>query len=317
MAKYNGKTVLFDPVILPVSDGSIGTDQLADGSVTTAKLANSAVTAAKIKDGAVSTSKLVNGAIKNEKIGTLTIKGGADNPQLSRIYPNSIDKADLAEYNGIPFVCTRIRYLRGTGTQYIDTGIVPVLEKDGSNITKFTGFELVVQYAQSGGTSADQMYWFGAADTKSQSNNIVTNGINVYGNPNGRLWTIYSDKAGVFSSTNVYGRVRVSPYTRTSIGTFYNGSWVEGPSPAAFTQNANLYLFALNINNGSPLISTACIMQSAVISEYTWNATSGAFDEEVKADMVPVLDENGIPAMYDRKRQQYLYNAGTGQFLWG
>lgn len=34
-------------------------------------------------------------------------------------------------------------------------------------------------------------------------------------------------------------------------------------------------------------------------------------------DLIPVLDKNGIPCLYDKIEKQLYYNTGTGQFLYG
>ena len=34
-------------------------------------------------------------------------------------------------------------------------------------------------------------------------------------------------------------------------------------------------------------------------------------------DLIPVLDKNNIPCMFDKVTKQFFYNQGTGQFLYG
>lgn len=42
------------------------------------------------------------------------------------------------------------------------------------------------------------------------------------------------------------------------------------------------------------------------------------YDNDVLVrDMIPVLDKNGVPCMYDKVTKQYFYNQGTGNFIAG
>ena len=38
---------------------------------------------------------------------------------------------------------------------------------------------------------------------------------------------------------------------------------------------------------------------------------------DLVADFIPVLDQHGVPCMYDKVTQQFFYNAGTGDFIAG
>lgn len=51
-----------------MSDGAIGTDNLADGSVTTPKIANEAVTTPKLDDSSVTTSKIADSNVTTQKL---------------------------------------------------------------------------------------------------------------------------------------------------------------------------------------------------------------------------------------------------------
>jgi hypothetical protein len=44
-----------------------------------------------------------------------------------------------------------------------------------------------------------------------------------------------------------------------------------------------------------------------------WNKQTG----NLVGDFIPVLDPNGTPCMYDKVTEQFFYNNGSGEFLYG
>lgn len=40
-------------------------------------------------------------------------------------------------------------------------------------------------------------------------------------------------------------------------------------------------------------------------------------NNELVGDLIPALDENGTPCMYDTVSKKTYYNQGTGEFLYG
>lgn len=40
-------------------------------------------------------------------------------------------------------------------------------------------------------------------------------------------------------------------------------------------------------------------------------------EDNLKFDFIPVLDENGLPCLYDKVSETYFYNTGSGTFIYG
>lgn len=108
-----------------LSNGEVGTDQLAnnavttnkinDGAVTSGKIADSAVTSAKINDGAVGTSKLGSKSVTNAKIDDNTIS-------IDKIASSAFDSQPTEDSNKLLFsgtIYNAIRTLLTTGYTFV------------------------------------------------------------------------------------------------------------------------------------------------------------------------------------------------------
>jgi hypothetical protein len=83
-----------------ITDGAVGTTDLADGAVTEGKLGAAAVTTNKVADGAVTTGKVADGAVTEGKLGASAVTTGkiADSSiTTAKIAAGAVVTADLAD----------------------------------------------------------------------------------------------------------------------------------------------------------------------------------------------------------------------------
>ena len=182
---------------------------------------------------------------------------------------------------------TVVEYIESTGTQYIDTGVIPInhrvkakmqlLKKSDSAIGLFG--VMGSDYSKCYGVSYYNNTWYYYAgdrhtttnfaysdliefDLNNENNEFVVNG-EVIGTVNGTCSTTFS--MPIFARTNT---------TSASI---------QGSSQS----NARLYYFQ--------------------IYDKTTN--------ELVRNFVPAIDENGVVCLYDKITQAYFYNQGVGEFV--
>lgn len=186
-----------------------------------------------------------------------------------------------------------LAYIESTGTQWIDVGIIP---------NNLTSLELTVSGVSDGSFSSSTGTWFLGA-RKAYLNNAfgfyynqsTQNFYYAFGNvmPN-----------AFYSSSLLYGNVRTIRLDST--GLYVDGSKVVSMTPKAFTSPVPLSLFGLN-NDGTVVSRTLFRCHSMKV----WDG------DNLIRDMIPVLDSNNVPCMYDIVSDQFYYNEGTGQFEYG
>ena len=189
---------------------------------------------------------------------------------------------------GLPDGYTALEYIQSSGTQYIDTG--RKLTQD-SDIT--IDFQIV------DGTNINAGI-FGSRESATK-NNLT-------------LFQNYS-KSSVPSVLNCdfseYLKHRVSvskTFNRIKIQMNKNGVWVNDilkkswSDIADFETPTNGLIFDVGNNNWSG--------NKAVMRLYSY--TDGDAQK-----LVPCLDTNGVPCLYDLIGKTALYNQGTGSFTWG
>lgn len=66
---------------------------------------------------------------------------------------------------------------------------------------------------------------------------------------------------------------------------------------------------------------TLILFDSTYVNSYPARGRLYSFsafrDDEIIMDLIPVLDKEGVPCMYDKIENKYYYNQGTGQFIAG
>lgn len=179
-----------------------------------------------------------------------------------------------------------LEYLKSTGTQYIDTGFKP-----NPSTTKIdTIFQVT------GGST--QMF---GCRTVSASNN--PNNCNVCFGTNyirGDWICTNSNVASISMNTDVHITAENKTITIDNVST--SGSTSKNTEYLDYS----FYLFACNTAGTIGFQNTAIVKYFKI-----WD------NGVLIRDMIPVLDWNMTPCMYDRVTEQLFYNQGTGNFTAG
>ena len=180
---------------------------------------------------------------------------------------------------------TKIEYIESNGTQYIDTAVL------GGNIGRV--------HMEFSALSADTTIMGAFSNTRLQC--FIDS-----------FWFV-TFRTFVTNSTgdNI---VKIQSNTKISIdwnikdgSTTINNTSYSLNSGTYENINYTMYLFAGN-NNGN--LSTPSTMILYLCKIYDNNGV-------LVRDMIPVLDSNNIPCMYDLVEDKFYYNAGTGDFIAG
>ena len=190
---------------------------------------------------------------------------------------------------------TKIQYIEGTTCeQYIDTGIIPT--SDMTYYGKFGFVEFI--------SSQNILQLFGSR--------------NVSGTPNGVYASVRSTGTGLdFFDTNRYElstsvtRDDVFDFTiENRVSTIKKNGTVVGTYTFSTTIDTTDYPLHLNalISGGvvDNIKGTSRIYSFKVLSHGT-----------LIRDMIPILDNEGIPCMLDQVEDRLYYNSGTGEFIAG
>lgn len=203
--------------------------------------------------------------------------------KVQRVYKGT---TKIFEY--LPLGYKECKYLESTGTQYIDTNIIP---------TNDMGIKVKYCYTASGSAAISGIY---------QGNNPRTDTLFISsnnGNTSGFLFGAHRGKS--YSAS----KIQLNTDYVSSINYFNDGKLVLGGITAGSVGtntvcNASIVLFArLNINNSNISISHSKI--------YYTEFTEG---NKITHKFIPCLDTNDVPCMYDTVSKTTLYNVGTGTF---
>ena len=184
--------------------------------------------------------------------------------------------------SGLPEGYTALEYIQSSGSQYIDTG--RKLTQD-SDIT--IDFQIV------DGTNIDAGI-FGSRESAAKNNLALFR--------DGGLFI------GDFSEYPKYRFKANESFNRTKIRMNKTGVLVNGVLNTSWSGIANFetptngLIFDIGNNNWTG--------NKAVMQLYSY--TDGNAQK-----LVPCLDTEGVPCMYDLVSQKPFYNAGTGSFTWG
>lgn len=202
---------------------------------------------------------------------------------VQRIYKGT-DKV----YEYLPIGYKECKYLESTGTQYIDTNIIP---------TNDMGIKVKYCYTASGSAAISGIY---------QGNNPRTDTLFISsnsGNTSGLLFGAH--RGNTYNASNI----QLNTDYVSSINYFNDGKIVLGGTTVGsvgtnIVYNASIVLFArLNVNNSNISISHSKI--------YYTEFTEG---NKITHKFIPCLDTNDVPCMYDTVSKTTLYNVGTGTF---
>ena len=186
--------------------------------------------------------------------------------------------------SGLPEGYTAVEYIQSSGTQYIDTG--RKLTQD-SDIT--IDFRIVGEKNRGAGI-------FGSRQSASENN------LTLFQNKDPNAFN------GDFSEYQKHRFTTASSLERTKIRMNKAGAWVNDilkkswSDVADFETPTNGLIFDVGNNNWTN--------NRAVMRLYSY--TDGDAQQ-----LVPCLDANGVPCLYDLIGKTTLYNQGTGSFTWG
>lgn len=186
--------------------------------------------------------------------------------------------------SGLPEGYTALKYIQSSGTQYIDTGLK--LTQD-SDIT--IDFRIVGEINRDAGI-------FGSRQSASENN------LTLFQNKNPIVFS------GDFSEYQKHRFTAASSLERTKIQINKAGVWVNDilkkswSDVADFETPTNGLIFDVGNNNWTN--------NKAVMRLYGY--TDGDAQQ-----LVPCLDANGVPCLYDLIGKTALYNQGAGSFTWG
>ena len=185
---------------------------------------------------------------------------------------------------GLPDDFTPVSFLQSSGSQYIDTG--RKLTQD-SDIT--IDFSIVGEIYRDAGI-------FGSRQS------ALKNNLTLFQNKNPIVFS------GDFSEYQKHRFAPASSLERTKIRMNKAGVWVNDilkkswSDVADFETPTNGLIFDVGNNNWSG--------NKAVMRLYSY--TDGDAQQ-----LVPCLDANGVPCLYDLIGKMALYNQGAGSFTWG
>ena len=186
--------------------------------------------------------------------------------------------------SGLPDGYTALEYIQSSGTQYIDAG--RKLTQD-SDIT--IDFRIVGEINRDAGI-------FGSRQS------ALKNNLTLFQNKNPIVFS------GDFSEYQKHRFAAASSLERTKIQINKAGVWVNDilkkswSDVADFETPTNGLIFDVGNNNWSG--------NKAVMRLYSY--TDGDAQR-----LVPCLDANGVPCLYDLISGTAFYNQGTGSFTWG
>ncbi len=199
-----------------------------------------------------------------------------------------------SDHNALPSGCVRCEYLESTGTQWIDTGVV---------LKSTYGIE--VEIAPMELSDVTEHGVFGS------SNGFSHNVLQIHrtqDNTRKGVILYMPNEIPVYAKT--YNTTGIKQHWGINInneGKVYVDNILSGETKPTSVVSYAVALFGRNVNG---YVSTSqlskCRIYKFVIFE------SG----KIIYSFIPILDQEGVPCMYDIVNKQFHYNKGTGQFLY-
>ena len=185
---------------------------------------------------------------------------------------------------GLPEGYTALEYIQSSGTQYIDTGRKLTQDSD-----------ITIDFMIVGKLDSD-------AGMLGSRQSALKNNLTLFQNKNPIVFS------GDFSEYQKHRFSVASSLERTKIQINKAGVWVNDilkkswSDVADFETPTNGLIFDVGNNNWTG--------NKAAMRLYSY--TDGSAQR-----LVPCLDANGVPCMFDLVNKTTFYNQGTGSFTWG
>ena len=191
----------------------------------------------------------------------------------------------------IPFGYKRCKFLKKSDTAYIDTGIIPDKRMD---------YDIVFDVES---TYQGTLYVFGSDSSYRIGFNLNTD---------------FRSQEGIrvckFTEVNPYQtHIKLNSGVQYSVKMWKNQLVVNGKvfliDSGSYVCAHSLILFGTNRAGKAMVNGTYC--RNLRIYSFTISK-----DENKIMNLIPVLDRNGTPCMYDTVSTHTFYNKGTGKFLY-
>lgn len=196
--------------------------------------------------------------------------------------PNQL--CPLGTKGNLPPGYTRLAFLQGTGTQYINTGAA-----GNENSEVLCTFER---------TTAEGKCVYAVPDATTSMNNLF-----VWGNA--MEYLRYDWGARYYGGNNAYPGGMVT-LMQSPGGVTVNGVQVLGPFPEESFRISNFLLFSHK--------ASATVFMANNVRMARWALKT---DGQPVRNMVAALDPTGTPCMYDRVTRTAYMRSGSGQFIAG
>ena len=191
----------------------------------------------------------------------------------------------------LPTGYKRCKFLKKSGTAYIDTGIIPDKSMDYDVV-----FDVESIYS---GT----LYVFGSDSSYQKGFNLGSDFRNEEGIRFCKFYTLNYYTTYIKLNSGVQYSVQMCE------NQFTVNSKVFSAGSGSYVCAYSLILFGTNRNGKAMVSDTYCKnlrIYSFTISKYGKKIMN----------LIPALDRNGTPCMYDTVSKKTFYNAGTGEFLY-
>lgn len=202
---------------------------------------------------------------------------------------------------------TELEYLESTGEQYLALNYIPT-EKTGLYIKVSTNGigDMIICGSRNDATTHTRLYLSSTYSSSNQKEPLISigRGTYMYLQADGSFISMSSDLKVPFNTVyEQYTNYKDSKVTKF-IDSTRDITSVTIPE-LTFTPNQPLFMFAGNIAGVANYFYKGRIYKSKV--------TEG---DKVVMDLIPVLDKDFVPCMYDKITGKFFYNQGTGEFKW-
>ena len=191
----------------------------------------------------------------------------------------------------IPFGYKRCKFLKKSDTAYIDTGIIPDKRMD---------YDVVFDVES---TYQGALYVFGSDSSYQNGFNLGCDFRNEEGIRFCKFYTLNYSKTYIKLDSGVQYSVQMCE------NQFAVNSKVISAISGSYVCAYSLILFGTKRNGQAMVNDTYC--RNLRIYSFTISK-----DGNKIMNLIPALDRNGTPCMYDTVSKQTFYNAGTGEFLY-
>lgn len=216
-----------------------------------------------------------------------------NNKKIFKIYDGEklvdrIFKGMNKVYEYLPIGYKECKYIGSTGTQYIDTNII-----NNSELKVIMDFEVV--------NLVSPQFYFGARENATKKTFTFLLNAKKFRSDFGNKTGSISDMSQIIPDLVGYPKFHVEK--DKNITTIKNNTYTNNIPYVSYTTNLNLYLFALN-NNGS-------VSSFSYMKLYSFKVFK---NDILIQNLIPCLDNNDIPCLYDLVSKTTFYNVGTGTF---